>query len=441
MDQDSVDITEQQPACYRCHASKLRCRRAPGQVSCMRCVQAQEECCPRPSRRRKQSRTPAKPGQQPGGRNEVTTSTSLPNSDGTVRLQNAEYGAKNITGTHTDTSFPEPSPMPMVDSNLLPSWPSPNISFDSLFGDDPLQDLNYPLPFQEINVPDGVPTVFLPGSNMFQGATTNGSGTSGPSPLTIPSTNEAITSSPMRNETPEIPDKPQHHSEQHDIIHYADKLTSLHHQLLDHRRASSRTLQYFVAGQRDQECCQSDGDRSSYDSILPNSFHIEDTLRLTIELQYVLRELQIRCHPISAGPNQPASRSSLFQDPGTFLLILPCMLGLTSIFHDLYDCMQQIKGCAAYQAYLTLLFPPIQLGSLHLGEDGAELQAVTALNAFQALIAKVFDIFENMVGSRLSSESGTQLAGLDGILQASSQAAVAERTLVLDEFRRLRETL
>ncbi|OJZ83574.1 hypothetical protein ASPFODRAFT_48987 [Aspergillus luchuensis CBS 106.47] len=53
MSQDnSLDIQDQLPACYRCHASKVRCRRTPGQVRCQRCTRAAySDCYPRPSRR------------------------------------------------------------------------------------------------------------------------------------------------------------------------------------------------------------------------------------------------------------------------------------------------------------------------------------------------------------------------------------------------------
>ncbi|KAK8058402.1 hypothetical protein PG994_008850 [Apiospora phragmitis] len=48
--ENSLDVQEL-PACYRCHASKVRCRRAPGQVQCRRCTRAAySDCHPRPSR-------------------------------------------------------------------------------------------------------------------------------------------------------------------------------------------------------------------------------------------------------------------------------------------------------------------------------------------------------------------------------------------------------
>ncbi|KAK3331525.1 hypothetical protein B0H66DRAFT_528859 [Apodospora peruviana] len=47
-----AEVQDQLPACYRCHASKVRCRRVPRQVRCRRCTRAAySDYHPRPSRR------------------------------------------------------------------------------------------------------------------------------------------------------------------------------------------------------------------------------------------------------------------------------------------------------------------------------------------------------------------------------------------------------
>ncbi|KAI0139648.1 hypothetical protein GGR57DRAFT_496182 [Xylariaceae sp. FL1272] len=382
------------PACYRCHASKVRCRRAPGQLRCARCTRAAyPDCHPRPSRR-------GRTGQRQSMPRPSSTGVSAPQKqiqeDGNA--DPASHPLMNLTGI-MDPGEGDLSDMVLslldFDPGSLYMPLAPSLSQPSTAGD--TMSLSFSAP------PSDCVTIASTASPVGDNARDTGSGGSErrdcrPSRLSSASYMQALT----------------------DLN--AQMLTQ-HDGMLDGIRHGDRSRATSVSGD------------SAYGPVSEGP--IEAALRLGLALRSLLR------------PHQTCDR-----DMPTALFLLSSVLRLASLLHDLLARMQGLLAQVTNKnALCAFVFPPVRLGSLLLDElDDDRLRPLQmhsiamALSTVEGLIDEVIQLTERSLPDYIhdASNPGDDDDGNmkdDFGLQALARALVAKQEAVVETISGLRHML
>ncbi|KAJ5955296.1 hypothetical protein N7501_009575 [Penicillium viridicatum] len=421
---NSLDVQDQLPACYRCHASKVRCRRTPGQVRCQRCTRAAySDCHPRPSRR-------GRIGQQQtrGSSGMLTTqkeveedslpavSSNMPDEPGhELHEQRHDSDAAN----------------PLLDLFVGPVAP----------GGDGLSDLLW-IPLVSDFDPESVhgPLALTTTTPSQPSASSNDTGVSLPEPL--PDSVTASSASSSRNKARDacrgVGGSERWESRNDSGLElsrlssasYMQALTELNAQMLSQHDGMLECIRQFLAAPirhshgRPPTAPISEGP-------------VEAALRLGLALRSLLR------------PHQACER-----DMPTALFLLSTVLRLASLLHDL---LARLQGMLAQEtnknALCAFVFPPVRLGSLLLDERfddrlrPLQMHSIAmVLSTTEGLIDEVIQLTERSLPDHISDVSGAMDDGEgdtkdDFGLQALTRGLVAKQEAVVESISGLRDIL
>ncbi|KAH7230787.1 hypothetical protein B0J15DRAFT_198525 [Fusarium solani] len=434
-DKNSPDVQDQLPACERCHASKVRCRRAPGEVRCRRCTRAAySDCHPRPSRRG------GRVGQQQARRGSSgPPSTPKPMEEDTLSLPATAVSSNNMTTdtthdlhqqqTHdmnTDTSnalldLISVSMAPSGDGLSDPSWEP--LVHD--VGPDSMRAVTLPTSLAPtLSNPSASSHSMRPGlSETLQDGVTSTSGLS---------TMHKIRGSGSESRSPELSRLPS--------ASYMQALMDLHAQML----SQQDSLLQFLAAPMRYTHVRPTGEisrRASSSSDTTFAAFPEGPVEAALRLGLALRSL--------LHPNQTCER-----DMPTALFLISTVLRLASLLHDLLGRLQgMLAQVTNKNALCAFVFPPVRLGSLLLKEQNddrlrpLQMHSISmALGAAEGLIDEVIQLTERALPENIADASGTMEDGEGNTkdefgLQALTQALVAKQEAVVESISGLRDML
>ncbi|KAI1264728.1 hypothetical protein F5Y18DRAFT_77524 [Xylariaceae sp. FL1019] len=407
---NGLDVQEL-PACYRCHASKVRCRRAPGQLRCARCTRAAyPDCHPRPSRR---------------GRTGQRQSMPRPSSTGMSAPQ------KQIQ--EDGNAGPSPHALMDLSGMMGPGEEGLSDMVLSLLDCDP-GSLYMPL----------APSLSQPST---AGDTMSLSFSETPSDcVTI-----ASSASPIRDNGRDAGTGGREGRDcrlsRLSSASYMQSLTDLNAQMLAQHDGMLDGIRQLLAAPTNHTYGHSpttSGDRSRATSVSGDSAYgpisegpIEAALRLGLALRSLLR------------PHQTCKR-----DMPTALFLLSSVLRLASLLHDLLARMQDLLAQVTNKnALCAFVFPRVRLGSLLLDDlDDDRLRPLQmhsiamALSTVEGLIDEVIQLTERSLPDYIHDTFGPGDDEDGNIkddfgLQALARALVAKQEAVVETISGLRQTL
>ncbi|KAI0477932.1 hypothetical protein GGR56DRAFT_432858 [Xylariaceae sp. FL0804] len=437
---NSLDVQDQLPACYRCHASKVRCRRAPGQVRCRRCTRAAySDCHPRPSRRGRIGQ------QQHQTRGQSETSTrpkELEEDSLPAESSNMSAGsAHELHGqVHDINADPSHALMDLIAVSVAP-------------GGDGLSDMLW-TPLVNDFDPDSLhtPLAFTPSQPI---ASSDAMSLSLSEPLPESITVSSVSSGRHKARDTESCGSDRRESRNDFLLElsrlssasYMQALTDLNAQMLSQQDGMLECIRQFLASPTRQSQGSpptGPGERSPGASIGSDTAlapisegPVEAALRLGLALRSLLR------------PHQTCGR-----DMPTALFLLSTVLRLASLLHDLLARLQgmlaQVTNMNALCAYF---FPPVRLGSLLLDErDDDRLRPLQmhsiamALSTAEGLIDEVIQLTESALPDHINHAFGAVEDGDGNMkdefgLQAFTHALVAKQEAVVESISGLRDML
>ncbi|KAK3897491.1 hypothetical protein C8A05DRAFT_47918 [Staphylotrichum tortipilum] len=401
MDDDS-DSHTRWPACHRCHSSKLRCRRAPGQRACNRCIRTQLECSPRPSRRG--------PGQQRTlGSSNVVSSVELPAT--TLDLNTRAVRLK----------APPPPPKPLDSPSLAPMLQAMN-------------DAAWPPLLSDLGLsPSPVdPRHYHDFFHLTPEMAFDTSNTLGHSPTQNQPQNQ--------NRMDLISDREERlQGSARRLDAWVHELAQLNILLVNQQEAAAESVHALRASSA--SCSSSpleespEGEEEDWrHGREHDSLNLEETLRIALQLLSILRQ---------SGPAH---------DPATALLLLSCYSRLAAIFCDVFSCLQPILDKSSTSPrLLSRLFPRVQLGSLWLGDSGSgRLQAEMALDASERVFSDISTKMESFIdkgeepttpGERTDKTPQSRRSTIGDVLDEGIRVAREERSAVSELVGKLRRAL
>jgi len=408
MDDDS-DTRTRWPACHRCHSSKLRCRRAPGQRACNRCLRSQLECSPRPSRR--------------GRAHQRTASTS--NADSSeLRAITLDLDA---CAASMEAQPPMPNPLdpssldPMLQAMNDAAWPhllsDPRLS-PSCISPLSCSDFFHLAPDMALG---------LPGArrrSLVQDQARNQIGL-------ISDGEERLLHQGPAGSTRRLDAR----------VHELARLNIL---LVSQQEAAVESIHALGASSASPSSPHSppEGSLEAVEGGEEDGGHgqgrdclnLEGTLGIALQLLSILRQ---------SGPAQ---------DPATALLLLSCCSRLAAIFRDVLDCLQAVLDKSGTSPrLLSRLFPRVQLGSLWLGDGGSgRLQAEMVLDASERVLANISTRMESFIdkgddpttpGERSDGTPESRRSTISSVLDEGIRVAREERSAVFELVGKLRRAL
>ncbi|GKU22173.1 unnamed protein product [Fusarium langsethiae] len=398
-DKNSPDVQDQLPACERCHASKVRCRRAPGEVRCRRCIRAAYSYChPRPSRRG------GRVGQQQARRGSSgPPSTPKPMEEDILSLPATAVSSSNMTTDTThDLHQQQTHDMNTDTSNALLDL----ISVSMAPSGDGLSDLLWE------------PLVHDVGPDSMRAVTMHTS--------LAPTLSNPSTSSHKLSRLPSAS--------------YMQALMDVHEQML----SQQDSLLQFLAAPMRYTHVRPTGEisrRASSSNDTTFAAFPEGPVEAALRLGLALRSL--------LHPNQTCER-----DMPTALFLISTVLRLASLLHDLLGRLQGMLAQVTNRTALcAFVFPPVRLGSLLLKEQNddrlrpLQMHSISmALGAAEGLIDEVIQLTERALPENIADASGTMEDGEGNTkdefgLQALTQALVAKQEAVVESISGLRDML
>ncbi|RYP37692.1 hypothetical protein DL767_002803 [Monosporascus sp. MG133] len=429
---NSPDVQDQLPACYRCHASKVRCRRAPGQVRCRRCTRAAySDCHPRPSRRgrigQQQTRGPSGMSTTP----KEVEEDSLPGPAVSSNMA-AEPGHELHEQRHDMDADPSHALLDLIAISMAPS------------GDD-LSDLLW-TPLVSDFDPDSLHAGTLHAS-LTPTPSQPSASSDGVSPGLLEPLPDSVTASSASSSRNKARDRAGGGSERLSSAEYMQALTDLNAQMLSQQDSMLERIRQFLAAPTRYSHGRpptATGELSRRTSISSDTAlgpfsegPVEAALRLGLALRSLLR------------PHQTCER-----DMPTALFLLSTVLRLASLLHDLLTRLQgMLAQVTNRNALCAFVFPPVRLGSLLLDErDDDHLRPLQmhsiamALSTVEGLIDEVIQLTERSLPDHINDASGAVDDGegntMDAFgLQALTRALVAKQEAVVEIISGLRDML
>ena len=442
--ENSLDVQDQLSACYRCHASKVRCQRAPSQVRCRRCTRAAyTDCHPRPSRR-------GRIGQQqlrgPSGMSTTQKEVEEGSLPAVSSNMLTEPGHELQEQTH-DINVADPSHA-LLD---LPAIPLAS-------GGDGLSDLLWTQLVSDFD-PDSLhgPPAVAATTSSHTSVSSNAMGVSLLEPL--PDSVTTFSASSSRNKTRDTSrevggsERWDSHNESGlelsrlSSASYMQALTDLNAQMLSQQDGMLDCIRPFLAALtrhshgRPPTTASESSRRDSLSSdtaFAPMSEGpVEAVLRLGLALRSLLR------------PHQACQR-----DMPTALFLLSTVLRLATLLHDLLTRLQgMLAQVTNKNALCVFVFPPVRLGSLLLDERfddrlrPLQMHSIAmALSTLEGLIDEVIQLTERSLPDHIKDASGAMDDGEgnakdDFGLQALTRALVAKQEAVVESIAGLRVML